>query len=65
MGKGSISEQYPGFGGIYNGGGSIPQIREAIEGSDLVLWIGNYPVSIADDKNSLQNANVKQSDFNT
>jgi pyruvate decarboxylase len=45
MSKGSITEHYPSFGGAYSGAGSIPPVQKTIETSDLVLWIGNYPVS--------------------
>jgi len=45
MSKGSMTEHYPSFGGVYSGAGSIPPVQKTIETSDLVLWIGNYPVS--------------------
>jgi pyruvate decarboxylase len=45
MSKGSVTEHYPSFGGVYGGAGSIPPVQKTIETSDLVLWIGNYPVS--------------------
>jgi len=47
MGKGSVSEHLPTFGGIYGGAGSFPKIQEIVESSDCVLWIGNYPVRIS------------------
>lgn len=48
MSKGSISEQLGNgelFGGVYSGGASPDTIRAAVEKSELVLFIGNYPVS--------------------
>jgi pyruvate decarboxylase len=44
MGKGSIPENLPNFGGIYGGGASWPEINNVVESSDCVLWLGNYPV---------------------
>jgi len=44
MGKGSVSEHLPTFGGIHGGAGSFPDIQKFIESSDCVLWLGNYPV---------------------
>ena len=46
MGKGGIDEELPNFGGAYSGLGSVPAVREAVEASDAVFWIGNYPVSM-------------------
>lgn len=45
MGKGSVNETLPNYGGIYGGIGSYPQVREVVESSDAILWIGRYPVS--------------------
>jgi pyruvate decarboxylase len=45
MGKGSVSEHLPTFGGTYGGIASFPGPKKAIESSDCVLWLGNYPVS--------------------
>jgi len=45
MGKGSVPEDLPTFGGIYGGIASFPDTSKAIESSDCVLWLGNYPVS--------------------
>ncbi|KAK3679974.1 Pyruvate decarboxylase 1 [Recurvomyces mirabilis] len=43
MGKGGVNEELPNYAGVYAGGGSIPEIRKAIEDdSDLVLWLGSY-----------------------
>lgn len=39
-GKGAVSEASDRFGGVYYGLGSKPDIREAVESSDCVLWIG-------------------------
>ncbi|KAN0110591.1 putative pyruvate decarboxylase [Hyaloscypha variabilis] len=43
MGKGSVPENLPTFGGVYGGLASFPDTSKAIESSDRVLWIGNYP----------------------
>lgn len=40
MGKGSIDEQNPRFGGVYVGTLSSPSVKEAVESADLVLSIG-------------------------
>ncbi|KAE9372442.1 putative pyruvate decarboxylase [Stipitochalara longipes BDJ] len=45
MGKGSVPEDLPTFGGIYGGIASFPDTSKAIESSDCVLWLGNYPCS--------------------
>jgi pyruvate decarboxylase len=45
MSKGGIGERINGkFGGVYGGGASTEGVRQAVEKSDLVLFIGNYPV---------------------
>lgn len=44
MGKGSITEHLPTFGGIYGGASSFREIQDIVERADLVLWLGNYPV---------------------
>ncbi|QLG71032.1 hypothetical protein HG535_0B00700 [Zygotorulaspora mrakii] len=40
MGKGSIDEQNPRFGGVYVGTLSSPEVKEAVEGADLILSVG-------------------------
>jgi indolepyruvate decarboxylase len=40
MDKGVLSETHPQFVGTYLGGGSTPQVLEAIEGADLVIDAG-------------------------
>jgi indolepyruvate decarboxylase len=42
--KAVIDETFHYFAGIYNGKGSAPQTREAIEGSDCLLSIGYRPI---------------------
>ncbi|KAK9327184.1 thiamine diphosphate-binding protein [Lipomyces starkeyi] len=42
MSKGGISEALGCFGGVYGGGASTDDVRRAVEGSDLVLFIGSY-----------------------
>ena len=44
MGKGAPDEETPNFGGLYNGGGSHPGVKKAVESSDAVFWLGYYPV---------------------
>ena len=45
MSKGGISERINGkFGGVYGGGASVEEVRLAVEKSELVLFIGYYPV---------------------
>jgi pyruvate decarboxylase len=43
MGKGSVSEHLPTFGGVYGGASSVAEVKAAVETSDLILWLGNYP----------------------
>lgn len=45
MGKGSVPEDLPTYGGVYGGLASFDDTRNAAESSDCVLWLGNYPVS--------------------
>lgn len=45
MGKGAINEHHPQFCGVYGGASTNANIKSAIESSDCVLWVGNYPVS--------------------
>ncbi|CCD22298.1 alpha-keto acid decarboxylase family protein NDAI_0A01400 [Naumovozyma dairenensis CBS 421] len=40
MGKGSIDEQNPRFGGVYVGTLSRPEVKEAVESADLILSVG-------------------------
>jgi indolepyruvate decarboxylase len=42
--KGVIDETFPTYAGIYNGGGSDPRTRSAIEDSDCLLSIGYRPI---------------------
>ena len=42
--KAVIDETFPYYVGVYNGKGSDPQTREAIEGSDCLLSIGYRPI---------------------
>ncbi len=44
MSKGAVLENLPTFGGVYGGSSSLPDVKEAAEKSDCVLFIGNYPV---------------------
>lgn len=45
MGKGGPNEDLPNFGGVYQGGGSTPKIREAVEDrADFVLRLGSFRV---------------------
>jgi pyruvate decarboxylase len=44
MGKGSVDEDTPTFGGVYSGAGSFPGVKKAVESSDLILWFGRYGV---------------------
>lgn len=41
MGKGIIDETLPNFGGVYAGNGTHDVVREFVEGSDLVLFMGS------------------------
>ncbi|MEF2230943.1 MAG: alpha-keto acid decarboxylase family protein, partial [Pseudodesulfovibrio sp.] len=40
MGKGTLSESHPNFIGVYNGRIQACDVREYVEGSDLVLSLG-------------------------
>jgi indolepyruvate decarboxylase len=42
--KAVIDETFPYYAGIYNGGGSPPPTREAIENADCLLSIGYRPI---------------------
>jgi len=46
MGKGSIDETLPNFGGYYAGGGSFDYINEYVSNSDALLYLGRYAVSL-------------------
>lgn len=45
MAKGAMPEHLPTFGGHYVGAVSTPSVKNAIERSDCILFLGNYPVS--------------------
>ena len=40
LGKGSIDEQHPRFGGVYVGTLSNDDVKEAVESADLILSVG-------------------------
>lgn len=40
MGKGTVDEHNPRFGGVYVGSLSTPEVQAAVEGADLVLSVG-------------------------
>ncbi|KAI6833609.1 pyruvate decarboxylase [Hortaea werneckii] len=43
MGKGGADETLPDFAGVYQGGGSLPGVRKAVEEhADCVLWLGSF-----------------------
>ncbi|OTB02390.1 hypothetical protein M426DRAFT_13535 [Hypoxylon sp. CI-4A] len=41
MGKSAIDETHPSYGGVYAGSASSPAVKEAVEGSDLVISVGS------------------------
>jgi pyruvate decarboxylase len=43
MTKSAMDETSPRYGGIYGGAFTKPDVKKVVEGSDCVLWIGNYP----------------------
>jgi pyruvate decarboxylase len=45
MGKGAVDESLPTYGGYYGGGGSFDYVREYIDKSDALLFLGRYAVS--------------------
>jgi pyruvate decarboxylase len=42
MGKGTALEDIPNYAGVYGGAGTHSGVKEAIENSDVVLWLGRY-----------------------
>ncbi|KAG0663954.1 Pyruvate decarboxylase 1 [Monosporozyma unispora] len=40
MGKGSINEAHPRFGGVYVGTLSSPEVKQTVESADLILSVG-------------------------
>lgn len=44
MGKGALNETLPSYGGYYAGAASFPEIRQYVESSDAIMFIGRYPV---------------------
>lgn len=45
MSKG-FDETMPTFGGLYGGGGSIREVKDFVEGSDAILYLGRYGVRL-------------------
>jgi pyruvate decarboxylase len=43
LGKGLANEESPYYSGAYAGLGSLAHVSKAVEESDLILWLGNYP----------------------
>jgi pyruvate decarboxylase len=39
-----VNETHPGYGGVYAGEGSQPDVKERVEASDLILTIGAIKV---------------------
>lgn len=46
MGKGSIDETKPNFGGLYTGAGTYEGVKNVVESADAVFWIGNVQVRV-------------------
>lgn len=44
MGKGALDETDPLYGGIYAGSGSREEVRQRVESSDLILFVGSLKV---------------------
>lgn len=40
MGKGAVDETLPNYGGVYAGNGSLQDVQDAVNNSDLILSIG-------------------------
>lgn len=45
MGKGALDENHPLYGGIYAGSGSEDSVRDRVEASDLILFVGSLKVN--------------------
>ncbi|KAF5668392.1 pyruvate decarboxylase [Fusarium heterosporum] len=43
MGKGGLDEAIPQYAGVHSGAGTLTGVKNALEGVDAVIWIGNYP----------------------
>ncbi|KAF4988095.1 hypothetical protein FGRMN_9961 [Fusarium graminum] len=43
MGKGGLDEANPHYAGVHSGAGTLTGVKNALEGVDAVIWIGNYP----------------------
>ncbi|KAF1977956.1 pyruvate decarboxylase [Bimuria novae-zelandiae CBS 107.79] len=43
MGKGGLDEDFPQYGGVHQGAGTHPGVKDALEAADAVMCIGNYP----------------------
>jgi pyruvate decarboxylase len=46
MGKGSVNETNPRYGGVYIGALSTPTVKAAVEAADLVLHIGGHKTDL-------------------
>lgn len=46
MGKGSVDETNPRYGGVYIGALSTPSVKQAVETADLVLHIGGHKTDL-------------------
>lgn len=47
MGKGAVNETLASYGGVYAGDGSEPEVKQAVESSDLILSIGALKVLLS------------------
>jgi pyruvate decarboxylase len=66
MGKGAINETHANYGGVYAGDGSLPEVKERVEASDLILSIGAIKVRLGyGDSEKVYILTLIQSDFNT
>lgn len=43
IGKGIVDESGPYYVGTYEGIGSLPEVKQIVEGADCVLWLGSLP----------------------
>jgi pyruvate decarboxylase len=46
MGKGSVDETNPRYGGVYIGALSVPSVKHAVETADLILHIGGHKTDL-------------------
>ena len=65
MGKGAIDEDLPNYGGVYAGEGSNAGVKDRVESSDLILYIGSLKSDFNTAGFSIKTSQMQTIDFHS